>query len=102
MDEHERSPLRSSRLCCRFDTPSGPVLKYGSAALFHPPLVRTAVKTAIAVGVVLTLIDHGSAILSGRHNGTTALEIALTFFVPYVVATYGAIAVSRVDAHSRI
>lgn len=48
--------------------------------------VRTAVKTALVVGPTLTLINQWEAIF-----GPTPLDwvkVALTFLVPYLVATH--------------
>jgi len=43
----------------------------------------------LVVGAILNLINQGDALLSGGHLNLT--KIALTFLVPYCVATYGAV-----------
>jgi hypothetical protein len=55
-----------------------------------PGVPRRALWTAIVVGIILNLINQGDALVSGgRMNWFKA---ALTFVVPYFVATYGAVA----------
>ncbi len=49
------------------------------------PIVRNAAITALIVGPILTLINQGDAVLAGR--GLDWLKVALTFAVPYAVAT---------------
>ena len=48
-----------------------------------------AVKTAVVVGTLLILINHGDGIIQG--NLPDAWKITLTFFVPFCVTTWGAI-----------
>jgi hypothetical protein len=52
---------------------------------------------ALAVGTLLNLINQGDALLAGGH--LDLLKAALTYAVPYCVATYGAVSYRlRVDA----
>ena len=44
---------------------------------------------ALVVGAILNLINQGDALFAGRRLDWT--KIALTFLVPYVVSTYGAV-----------
>ena len=71
------------------------VLRCGRCAVRHGPIVRTAARTALVVGTVLTAINQGDALLT--HHVTAALlwKIPLTYAVPYLVATYGALSLSR-------
>ncbi|MGC8488121.1 MAG: nitrate/nitrite transporter NrtS [Clostridia bacterium] len=94
--------LGSRELYCRFETRDGPVVKRQLEAIFYPPLVKTATKTALVVGTVLALINHGGVLLSGHMTGTLALKILLTFVVPYAVATYGAVSTSRIDPKDEV
>jgi hypothetical protein len=41
------------------------------------------------VGTILNLVNQGDAILAGTEINWT--KIVLTYFVPYVVSTYGAV-----------
>jgi hypothetical protein len=51
---------------------------------------------ALLVGTLLNLINQGDALLRGAHLD---LKIALTYAVPYCVATYGAVSYRlRLDA----
>ncbi len=68
------------------------------AALLHPPLVKTAAKTALVVGVILALINHGAALLSGRITAALLFQMLLTFAVPYGVATYSAVSMARLPS----
>ncbi len=52
-----------------------------------PRVVRRAFITALVVGIVLALINHGQAILTGTVSVDAALRMALTFLVPYLVST---------------
>ena len=55
---------------------------------------KKAMMTAILVGTVLTLINHGDVILRGE--SINYLKIILTYCVPYCVTTWGAIHGKRV------
>ncbi len=50
---------------------------------------RKAALTALVVGSVLTVINHGDAILSGHFP--PVLKVLLTYCVPYCVTTWGAV-----------
>jgi hypothetical protein len=53
---------------------------------------------AIVVGTILNLINQGDALFAGRRLDW--LKMALTYIVPYCVATYGAVAF-RLEAMRR-
>jgi len=59
--------------------------------IFIRPVVFTAIKVALFVGTVLALINHGSALLALELNREQALQIALTYLVPYGVSTYSSV-----------
>jgi hypothetical protein len=82
--------------CYRFDTPTGPIVKCGLCALRHRPLVLNSLKTAALVGTVLTAINQGNVLLHGAITVAVLARIALTYLVPYLVATSGALAATRV------
>ena len=50
---------------------------------------KQALMTAIVVGTILTIINHGDEILKGE--SFNYLKIILTYCVPYCVTTWGAI-----------
>lgn len=90
-------PLNPARqICFRFESPAGRVVKCLAHALRHGPLVRRAALTALVVGTILTLINQGDFILAGRFGVVSLPKMALTYLVPYGVATWGALSVSRV------
>ncbi|MEE8189089.1 MAG: nitrate/nitrite transporter NrtS [Kiloniellales bacterium] len=47
----------------------------------------------IVVGSILTAINHGDVILAGEQPDY--IKVALTYLVPYCVATYGAVTAKR-------
>jgi hypothetical protein len=54
-----------------------------------PAVVATAVRVALVVGTVLTLINQGDALFGpGR---VSLLKAALTYAIPYLVSTHGAV-----------
>jgi hypothetical protein len=66
-------------------------------ALGHRPLVRTAVLTSLVVGTVLTAINQGNLVVEGTLPAVLAWKIPLTYAVPYCVATWSALRISRLD-----
>ena len=56
---------------------------------------KKALMTAIVVGTILTIINHGDEILKGE--SFNYLKIILTYCVPYCVTTWGAIHGKRVQ-----
>ena len=57
--------------------------------MFGDGTPRRAFATALVVGTILTAINHGDLIIAG--SVPTAAKVALTYLVPYCVATWGAI-----------
>lgn len=51
---------------------------------------RRSLAVAAVVGTILNLINHGDALIGRAPLSLT--KIALTYLVPYCVATYGAVA----------
>jgi hypothetical protein len=63
------------------------------------PILKRALATCAVVGVILTLANHGAEVLGGRLRPDHAWPIALTFIVPFAVATISSVAaVRRPDA----
>jgi len=48
------------------------------------------------VGTVLVAINQGDALLAGRWQAALAWKVPLTYLVPFVVATWGALVNTRV------
>ncbi len=61
------------------------------AALFDREIVFTSIRVALVVGTVLGLINYGDRVFL-RHDmhGLDWVKLAVTYCVPYCVATYGA------------
>ena len=78
-----------------FETPCGVVLKCFVCSLFHPPMVRRSLLTALVVGTILTLLNQGNIVLAGSWQGSLYWKAPLTFCVPFLVATWGALTNSR-------
>ena len=60
-------------------------------AIRHMPMVRRSLKVAVVVGTVLTLLNQGDTIISGAWPTALYWKIPLTFCVPFLVATFGAL-----------
>jgi hypothetical protein len=84
------------RLLFHFRTPSGSALKCGRCALRHGPLLKRSLAIAISVGTVLLGINQGDVLLSSRWPAALAWKVPLTYLVPFLVATWGALLNSRV------
>jgi hypothetical protein len=48
-----------------------------------------SVKTALVVGTLLALINHGQDLLSGQFSLHWVIPMLVTYLVPFSVATYG-------------
>jgi class 3 adenylate cyclase len=57
--------------------------------------VRRALASALVVGTLLTIVSHGAAIVAGTLTPTLAWQVALTYLVPYAVATLAAVLALR-------
>jgi hypothetical protein len=62
----------------------------------YRPLLRRSLSIALVVGSVLVAINQGDALLSGHWERALAWKVPLTYLVPFVVATWGALLNSRV------
>ena len=72
-----------------------PVIKCLRCALLHRPMLRRSLAAAVVVGTVLTALNQGDNVLSGRWDAALYWKIPLTYCVPFIVATYGALTNSR-------
>ncbi|MGE0706304.1 MAG: nitrate/nitrite transporter NrtS [Vicinamibacterales bacterium] len=61
----------------------------------HPPVLRRALLTSLVVGTALTLINQGDALVTATLTPVLIWKIPLTYFVPFAVSTYSALAISR-------
>lgn len=90
-----RRPLAAAA-AYQFHGPGGPHLRCRACALVYRPLFRRSLGIALAVGSVLIAINQGDVLLAGRWPLALAWKIPLTYLVPFVVATWGALLNSRV------
>ncbi len=57
----------------------------------NPQTVRRAQRVALVVGTVLNLINHYDLMFGVAMTSSIAIQIALTYLVPYMVSTHGQI-----------
>jgi hypothetical protein len=72
-------------------SPTGQTLKCLRCALLHFPMLKRSLIAAVVVGTVLTSLNQGDTLLSGQWNNALYWKIPLTYCVPLIVATYGAL-----------
>ena len=77
-------------------TPGGPAIRCFGCAVRYPPLVRRSTVVALIVGTILLAINQGDALIAGRWDVALAWKAPLTYLVPFVVATWGALLNTRV------
>ena len=58
-------------------------------SLFDPEFVATGLKTAVLVGSLLFVINHGLALLRGEMNRERWISVIATYAMPYLVNVYG-------------
>src|SRR5215475_8706356 len=61
----------------------------------HGATARTAGPTAALVGTVLSAVNQASVIVTGHATGGTWLRVAVSYTVPYVVASAGFLSARR-------
>ena len=67
----------------------------------EPAVLRQAFVTALVVGTILMVVNHGDDLFSGRTDLGVALEIGLTYLVPFLVSVVSsATAVRRHDTRN--
>ena len=71
------------------------VTKCLRCALRHGPMLRRSLIASAVVGTALTALNQGDAIIAGQISAALAWKIPLTYCVPFLVATYGALANNR-------
>ncbi len=64
-------------------------------ALLHKPMLKRSAVAAAVVGTILTALNQGDLLLAGQWNSALYWKIPLTYCVPFLVATYGALTNSR-------
>ncbi|MBD2462704.1 nitrate/nitrite transporter NrtS [Oscillatoria sp. FACHB-1407] len=69
-------------------------------SLFDAEFIPTGLKTAVFVGSLLFLINHGPAFMRGEMNQERWISVALTYTMPYLVNVYGQYSYRRRMSHS--
>lgn len=59
--------------------------------IFEKQIVKTSLKVALIVGIILNLINQGNFIINLDFEKISVSKIILTFIVPYLVSTYSAV-----------
>jgi hypothetical protein len=79
-----------------FQTREGTIVKCGHCALRHRPMLERSLAVALIVGTLLLIINQGDVLLSTAWPRALLWKIPLTYLVPFLVATWGALVNSRV------
>ncbi len=78
-----------------FRTSYGLVRKCLRDALRHGPMVKRSLIVCLVVGTILTLLNQGDVVLLGDWKTSFYWKIPLTYAVPFMVATTGALLNNR-------
>ena len=62
---------------------------------------RTAGPVALVVGTVLSAVNQGAAVANGSSTWVTWVRVAVNYFVPFCVASFGFLAARRVPSDSQ-
>ena len=54
-------------------------------------VVQRALKSALIVGIILIVINHGDALMAAEIDGRSLAKMLLTLLVPYCVSTYSSV-----------
>ena len=84
------------RTAFQFQTRDGPALKCARCALRHRPMLRRSLLIALIVGTILLAINQGDVLLGAAWPRALWWKVLLTYLVPFVVATWGALVNGRV------
>ena len=87
---------RSGATAFIFQTPEGTIVKCRRCAVRHRPMLERSLAVALVVGTLLLIINQGDVLLSASWPRALLWKIPLTYLVPFVVATWGALVNGRV------
>ena len=73
----------------------GEVVKCATCALQHLPMLKRSAIAGVVVGSILTLLNQGDMLILGQWDNALYWKVPLTYCVPFLVATYGALANGR-------
>lgn len=77
------------------------VIKEYLGSLFDQEFMLTGLNTALIVGTLLFLINHGSAFFRGEMNRERWISVFLSYLMPYLVNVYGQYAYRRKISRSQ-
>ena len=63
--------------------------------LRHWPMLKKSLAACVVVGTLLTALNQGDILLAGGWNSSLWWKIPMTYTVPFMVATYGAMSNNR-------
>lgn len=78
-----------------FASPRGEATKCLICALRHWPMLKRSLLTTLVVGTILTLLNQGDIILAGSWELHLYWKVPLTYCVPFLVTTWGALTNGR-------
>ncbi len=70
-------------------------------AIRHRPLLWRSALTSLVVGTILVAINQGTDIVVGVFPASLAWKVPLTYAVPFLVASWGALSNSRIGGERR-
>ena len=73
----------------------GGALRCVRYAVRYTPVLRRSLITALIVGTILTAINQGNRFLDGEVTAAVLLRTGLTYCVPFIVSTSGALGAAR-------
>ncbi len=74
---------------------AGRTVKCLPCALLHKPMLKRSAIASVVVGTILTALNQGDLLVSGQWNSALYWKIPLTYCVPFLVASYGALTNSQ-------
>ena len=87
--------LMNEGMAFALGTSMGDILKCLGCALRHTPMLRRSLVVAAVVGTALTALNHGDRMVTGNWASALLWKVPLTYMVPFVVATWGALSSAR-------
>jgi hypothetical protein len=79
-----------------FQTRRGPIVKCWGCALRHRPMLQRSLMIAAVIGTLLVVINQGDVVLRDAWPRALVWKIPLTYLVPFLVATWGALVNGRI------
>lgn len=90
------------RTAFRFHTPGGLTCVCFGCAVRHAPMLQRSLLIALVVGTLLTAINQGDVLLARHWTAALVWKIPLTYTVPFIVVTLGALGAGRARAGSDV